>query len=484
MLNALKKNPKFQTRRGPVVLAILDGVGFGKYPDGDGVRLSNTPVLDSLLKECPNTRLKAHGTAVGMPSDADMGNSEVGHNAIGCGRVFSQGAKLVEDAVTSKKLFAGETWKKLIANVKEHNSTLHFIGLFSDGNVHSNISHLKAMIEEAKAEGAPKTITLEWLKEQFHEGWDRIDSNNSAQQGVFYKQFQRRFSNWTEALQEFRKVAEQVTTEPITEYNIDEVFLSAIGIPRTMQGNPENLAKFISDFRYKLLDMLAGKVVVGPDASHFSFEENTVYQPEEYPLVERNWDIIGDLVQRISKSGVKELTAFRKRSLAGEESSGYQLYHFSFEVIGSIANIRKLVADIDNAIPANRVYLVRSVSLYALNDPAEALFSQESTLPQDFIDSLVQQEMRRNAAVKTQTTAVPAVRGRRGRRQVAPVMETPESTTLSSEEMQVRRAQAVKEFEEAEKKKKYFERFGYGDTLVGGSDECRAVIDVDYIMQN
>ena len=345
------------------------------------------------------------------------------------------------------------------------------------------IKELKLTPKEAKAEGAPKTITLEWLKEQFHEGWDRIDSNNSAQQGVFYKQFQRRFSNWTEALQEFRKVAEQVTTEPITEYNIDEVFLSAIGIPRTMQGNPENLAKFISDFRYKLLDMLAGKVAVGPDASHFSFEENTVYQPEEYPLVERNWDIIGDLVQRISKSGVKELTAFRKRSLAGEESS-YQLYHFSFEVIGSIANIRKLVADIDNAIPANRVYLVRSVSLYALNDPAEALFSQESTLPQDFIDSLVQQEMRRNAAVKTQTTAVPAVRGRRGRRQVAPVMETPESTTLSSEEMQVRRVQAVKEFEEAEKKKKYFERFGYGDTLVGGSDECRAVIDVDYIMQN
>ncbi len=346
------------------------------------------------------------------------------------------------------------------------------------------IKELKLTPKEAKAEGAPKTITLEWLKEQFHEGWDRIDSNNSAQQGVFYKQFQRRFSNWTEALQEFRKVAEQVTTEPIAEYNIDEVFLSAIGIPRTMQGNPENLAKFISDFRYKLLDMLAGKVAVGPDASHFSFEENTVYQPEEYPLVERNWDIIGDLVQRISKSGVKELTAFRKRSLAGEESSGYQLYHFSFEVIGSIANIRKLVADIDNAIPANRVYLVRSVSLYALNDPAEALFSQESTLPQDFIDSLVQQEMRRNAAVKTQTTAVPAVRGRRGRRQVAPVMETPESTTLSSEEMQVRRAQAVKAFEEAEKKKKYFERFGYGDTLVGGSDECRAVIDVDYIMQN
>ncbi len=156
MLQALKKNPEFTPRRGPVVLAILDGVGFGKYPDGDAVLLSNTPVLDSLMKECPTTRLKAHGTAVGMPSDADMGNSEVGHNAIGCGRVFAQGAKLVEDAVESKKLFAGETWKKLVANAKMNNSALHFIGLFSDGNVHSNISHLKAMILEAKAEGVRK----------------------------------------------------------------------------------------------------------------------------------------------------------------------------------------------------------------------------------------------------------------------------------------------------------------------------------------
>ena len=156
MLEALKRNPKFTPRRGPVVLAILDGVGFGKYADGDAVLNSNTPVLDSLMKNCPMTRLKAHGTAVGMPSDADMGNSEVGHNAIGCGRVFSQGAKLVEEAVGSGKLFEGETWKKLIANVKEHHSTLHFLGLFSDGNVHSNISHLKAMILEAKREGVAR----------------------------------------------------------------------------------------------------------------------------------------------------------------------------------------------------------------------------------------------------------------------------------------------------------------------------------------
>jgi len=152
----LEKNANFTPRKGPVVLAILDGVGFGKYADGDGVARANTPVLDWFLANTPNTRLKAHGTAVGMPSDADMGNSEVGHNAIGCGRVFAQGAKLVEEAVESGKLFDGKVWKQLVENVKSHNSTLHFLGLFSDGNVHSNISHLRAMLKTAAAAGVKK----------------------------------------------------------------------------------------------------------------------------------------------------------------------------------------------------------------------------------------------------------------------------------------------------------------------------------------
>ena len=156
MVEALNKNTAFTPRRGPVVLAILDGVGFGKYADGDAVKMARTPVLDGLMNNAPCTSLKAHGTAVGMPSDADMGNSEVGHNAIGCGRVFAQGAKLVEEAVVSGKLFEGETWKEAVAQVRKNDSVLHFIGLFSDGNVHSNISHLKGMVENAAKAGVKK----------------------------------------------------------------------------------------------------------------------------------------------------------------------------------------------------------------------------------------------------------------------------------------------------------------------------------------
>ncbi len=150
MIEKLKKLSGFNKRRGPLVLVIMDGVGYGKLPEGDAVRTALKPTLDWMHENCPNTRLKAHGTAVGLPSDADMGNSEVGHNAIGCGRVFAQGAMLVGKALASGAMFAGETWNAAVKNVTDNNSTLHFIGLFSDGNVHSHIDHLKAMIIEAK----------------------------------------------------------------------------------------------------------------------------------------------------------------------------------------------------------------------------------------------------------------------------------------------------------------------------------------------
>ena len=140
----------------PVLLVVMDGVGFSKTGLGDAVTEANTPTLDWMLKNCPNTRLKAHGVAVGLPTDDDMGNSEVGHNAIGCGQIYSQGAKLVNESIESGKMYESDAWKELVANVKSKNSTMHFIGLLSDGNVHSNISHLFNMIKRAKAEGVSR----------------------------------------------------------------------------------------------------------------------------------------------------------------------------------------------------------------------------------------------------------------------------------------------------------------------------------------
>ena len=150
-----------------VVLVVMDGVGETPVELGNMVMRANTPTLDELKASCPWQCIQAHGVAVGLPSDEDMGNSEVGHNALGCGQIYSQGAKLVNESIESGAIYESETWKNLIASVKaaergidagagNAGKTLHFIGLLSDGNVHSNIHHLLAMLEKAKAEGVKK----------------------------------------------------------------------------------------------------------------------------------------------------------------------------------------------------------------------------------------------------------------------------------------------------------------------------------------
>ncbi len=156
MSKTLEKLNKFEGVKGPVLTIVMDGVGLAPDTVSNAVAGAYTPNLDALMANYPMVSLKAHGTAVGLPSDDDMGNSEVGHNALGAGQVFAQGAKLVSNSIESGKMFASATWQELIANVKSNSSTLHFLGLFSDGNVHSHIDHLKAMLKQAKAEGVSR----------------------------------------------------------------------------------------------------------------------------------------------------------------------------------------------------------------------------------------------------------------------------------------------------------------------------------------
>lgn len=149
----LKKLANFTPRPGPVLLVIMDGVGIGKQDDSDGVFLAKTPCLDELMKSKLYTTLKAHGAAVGMPSDDDMGNSEVGHNALGAGRVFDQGAKLAQRSIETGAIYETKIWKELVERVKRDNKVFHFIGLLSDGNVHSHIDQLLALVRRCADEG-------------------------------------------------------------------------------------------------------------------------------------------------------------------------------------------------------------------------------------------------------------------------------------------------------------------------------------------
>ena len=151
-MKILKKTEAFSGVKGPLLTIVMDGVGLAPDNGANAVRAAHTPTLDRLMKDYPMVPLRAHGTAVGLPSDDDMGNSEVGHNALGAGQVFAQGAKLVSHSIESGKMFASSAWADITAPCKV-GGTLHFIGLFSDGNVHSHIDHLKAMLSRAKEDG-------------------------------------------------------------------------------------------------------------------------------------------------------------------------------------------------------------------------------------------------------------------------------------------------------------------------------------------
>jgi len=148
----LRTHPAFKGRPGPLLVIVADGVGVAPPVDSNAVARAHTPTLDALAAAPLYTELAAHGRAVGLPTDDDMGNSEVGHNALGAGRVFDQGAKLVNNALADGSLYASPHWVSAVERATS-GGTLHFLGLHSDGNVHSHNSHLYQMLRRAAEEG-------------------------------------------------------------------------------------------------------------------------------------------------------------------------------------------------------------------------------------------------------------------------------------------------------------------------------------------
>ena len=150
---SLQPHPSFAGRPGPLLVVVADGVGVAPPGASNAVTEANTPTLDDLWSSELSTELAAHGPAVGLPSDDDMGNSEVGHNALGAGRIFAQGAKLVNQAIASGAIFDSDVWGDVIERATADGATLHLIGLHSDGGVHSSLEHVYSLLRRAAEAG-------------------------------------------------------------------------------------------------------------------------------------------------------------------------------------------------------------------------------------------------------------------------------------------------------------------------------------------
>lgn len=134
---------------GPLVLLILDGWGYRAEKKDNGIELANKPFFDSLWRDYPRTLIDGSGPAVGLPAGI-MGNSEVGHMNLGAGRVVYSGLSQIYNAIENGGFFTNPALLKAVTRAKEKKSTLHLMGLVSDGAVHSHQDHLYALLELAK----------------------------------------------------------------------------------------------------------------------------------------------------------------------------------------------------------------------------------------------------------------------------------------------------------------------------------------------
>jgi 2,3-bisphosphoglycerate-independent phosphoglycerate mutase len=142
--------------RGPHLTIVLDGWGCGAHDEGDAIHQARTPTLERLLATCAHTRILTHGPYVGLPAAKDIGGSEVGHLTLGAGRVVPQGPTRIKRLIESGQFQAGETLNRLISHCVGQAGALHLLGLLSDGNVHSHISHFEAVIAHAVEKGVPR----------------------------------------------------------------------------------------------------------------------------------------------------------------------------------------------------------------------------------------------------------------------------------------------------------------------------------------
>ena len=330
------------------------------------------------------------------------------------------------------------------------------------------------------------------------EGWNNHENDFPGQKYYLENKFKVRFKNWNEAAEKFRELAQQHhTSEQITGDNIDEIILWAMGIDRQLAGNQAMMMKIYSDFREELLNVLGDTLPLVPPADTFGFNsiDGKAFATGDYAFVINHIDVLNDAFRRIKGCGLKMLHSVNIRSNAAAtnagaedttetsgagqkagyfsqsvfDEGGYEFYHNTIEVTGTMEAIRKVAPALAGAYQDRRIYIVRSVALYAEENGANAIFAPLFTVADE-----------NNGEERDQQQQVV----RRGRRRIRPsvVAANPdgEERNNSEEEARRQREEAEKRFQEMQARLPYKERVGYGEILVGAGEEYRAVFDIDY----
>ena len=371
--------------------------------------------------------------------------------------------------------------------------------------------------------------------ETFRAAW-AADEDRKAQGGRqrFYQSFARgrtpehnwaadlklteaqREEQWKLAMAAFREEYQKLTVEIVDENNQDDILMSVLGVPRNFSGNSEQCLQF---FMVPMLarvqelcanpppkpgekapvktpapnkdekndkDAAANKMELLNDAPYFGFKNIYVPRdrnnpaasmpPEQIADVVKNWEVIGNLVLRMLNEGITSLNSFTIRNLAGEKVGRYVVYHYTFSVTGEIARIRALAQNLNAAAKENRMYIIRSIFLYADRDGAQEIFleRQQAVLEK-------RQELESGKENQQQQEGAPTEPDQpRSRRRRGAAMDMPPDPMMGGEQP-VEKVKTPAQIRAEEMKKPYYKRMGYGRTLFGGSQNCEAVFDVEYV---
>ena len=334
-----------------------------------------------------------------------------------------------------------------------------------------------------------KSLTLAEFRAKFREEWESSGSGRETVAGrdQFYQRFKRKWQNWNAALGVFEEAVKPLLVEPVTSLNVEDILLDALGLPRNMGFQPENCLLFMSSIRYRLIDIYAkAKVQLEQDANNFGFKFEPAPPATEIVQTVKQWNIIGDLADRIAKSGVSSLERFTVRALDPVREGNYAFYHYTFEVRGTLKSLRELVRVLNAAYAENRVYLIRSIFLYNNYDPVAILLEEYAQQQNEALR--LQALLNETGGGDRPVTSTPIPTPGSGRPMTGPggrpmgpggPMGQPERELTPLEQAELRRQQ-----EELEMSLPYYERSSYGVPLFGGDDlKYRAVFDVEYVVR-
>lgn len=353
-----------------------------------------------------------------------------------------------------------------------------------------------------KIRAIPEHFTPAAFVEAFNKMLEGSEERNFADRRTRFDDFRRdRFENWSKARAAFIKAAQPCIVEKLTDENADEIMLFALGLPRHLSGESEKLEALKNNIIQQLIEkrvQLTGRsrglgivavadtsAAMGGDAGGGGEDVKNI-PAEEYPDIAIHLDIIADMLRRVGDSQGINIWDVQIRLRAGEgenagrsfkdskeQRDGFDIYHYTLEISGTMAEIRAAVARLDNSYADRRVYLVKSIYLYAENNLADSIFTGQR------VDASRDSE---NASAGPAATNI--IRRRRVRRGAEGVDDSDlggGNRDLGEEQRQLDAA-----YKKQQEKLEYYKRDGYGEPIVAASGEketFRAVIDVEYVVR-